>query len=145
MYWAILGTLYLLRLTYQDYKNNMLIDDRYNWFMYGITFSLIPYLKIGFVYSVALIIIVLFLRYWIIKFKVVAEGDANSFLWIFYGFGLISITAFISYSIIIIFMYLLFFGLRKFYLKGYKGAIPFFIVILLSFILNCAILNIYGF
>lgn len=141
-YWAFAGTIYLIILTIQDYKNNMLVDDRHNWFMYGVTFSLIGILHAKLWYILTLLVIIYFLNKYMKKYKVLGEADINTFSWIFYGFGIISLFYFIYYSIIILFLSALFFVLKK-YLFKYEKPVPFYAVILISYIVVCLMSGLY--
>jgi len=45
-YWAFFGCVYLLWLTVQDFRNNMRVDDRRNWFMMGLSVSLLSHVDV---------------------------------------------------------------------------------------------------
>lgn len=96
-YWAWFGTLYLIILTYQDFKHNKQVDERKNFFMMGITMSLISHIPQKLWYILVLLVIVITLNYFITKLKVMGEGDAQALIWIFYGLGIINIGYLITF------------------------------------------------
>lgn len=89
-YWFWLGTIYIIIMTWQDYKNNMKIDDRLNYFMLGSTVSIISHVKNTLLYQLALAIVLAGLYVLIRRIKPLGEGDINTFSWVFLGYGLVS-------------------------------------------------------
>lgn len=132
-YWLWFSTFALLILTWQDYRNNMTIDDRRNYFMFGITLSIVSHIRRTIYYNVALILIIIGLHYLMHKVKPMGEADINSFTWIFYGWGLISPFLLGAYTIIFSSLTILFMMLKK-YLFRYEKPVPFYGVILLSYV-----------
>jgi len=140
-YWAWFGTLYLIWLTYQDYKS-MEIDDRKNYFMMGITISLLTHLDRGLVYILAVFLIVFVMGIAFKRFKVLGEGDINSISWIFLGFGFLNPYQLAWFSLFFIVVTVIYFSLKKYLFKVDKPA-PFFYVILISYVLNSLLFAIY--
>lgn len=134
-YWVWFGTIYLVLLTWQDFRNNMKIDDRKNWFMMGSTISLYSHIshKVWFIFFVLALIISV--RWYIMKFCKLGDGDANALSWIFLGFAIISIYCFAWFMIIFVVVSLLY-TLAKLYVFKYKKPTPYFQVLLICFILN---------
>lgn len=147
MIWAFAGTLYLIRLTYQDFKNNMLIDDRYNFFMMGLSISLYSLFKHRFLYIIGIVAGILIISQLIKKLKVVGEGDTNAITWIFTGYAIIGIEKlimfFLSFAIITTFYYVLKFIISKMVKGNVNQKMPFFIVILISFITTNLLAKLY--
>lgn len=131
-FWAFIGTIYLVILSYQDIKNKMLVDDRHNFFMFGLTSSLYFIYKPNIYYSLTLLVLVLALRWFFNKYKVMGEADNNTIIWIFTGFGLVGPYILIDF----IFFYTLglcfYMGFRKLY--KIKVATPLYPIILFIFI-----------
>lgn len=143
-YWIWLSTLNLLILTWQDHrKNKMLIDDRRNYLMMGLTISLISHTRINFFYLTGLIILnIIFVKY-LSKLKLFGEGDLSAFNWILLGFGIISPIYWIYFNIILVCFTLLYMLIKKIIVKNMNLPTPFFIVILLSFFLTSIFFSLY--
>ena len=139
-YWAFLGVIYLSILTYQDYKNNRLVDDRFNAIMLGLTISLISHTNNSIWYLVSLTLILLLLYAFLRKTKPLGEGDINSVSWIFYGFGIISPATLILFIIIFSVYTILYYAIKFIFTKIIKKSImqptAFYGVIWLSFLTN---------
>lgn len=141
-YWAWFATIYLIILTYQDYKHNMLVDDRHNWFMYGMTISLVSHIHNKLWYVFVLLGIVLLFGFLMRKYKLLGDADVNSLGWILYGFGIISIAYYVAFAIILI-LAVAFVTLLKNKVFKYKAPIPFYAVLLIIYVGACLILGIY--
>lgn len=88
-YWFAFGTFILILLTWQDFRT-MLIDDRRNFFMMGVTISLITHIntslwKLLFLMAFVVSINILFSRLY-------GRGDISIIAWTAYGYGIISFT-----------------------------------------------------
>lgn len=142
MFWAFIGTLYLAYLTYEDYRKGMTIDDRKNYFMMGMSFALYGIFKRQWWYVLALIFIVLVFGFIMHKSKIMGGGDINTFLWIIYGFGIIAPNAVLTWAIIFIILLILYEVAKRVFFKQ-KNPLPFFGVILISFVASCGILGLY--
>lgn len=129
--WAFVGLLNLLILTYQDIKNKMIIDDRKNLVMLGMTASL---LSLGFFkwwYYIALLVVVLLLTNWIGKKQYFGSGDVSAFRWLFLGFGYINPFSFAIFGINLLVWSAAHQGLKKVF--KIRGVTPYFAVILASY------------
>ena len=131
-YWAWIATIYLIILTYQDYKNKRLVDDRANLVMLGVTISLISHLPVTLFYLLALIAVVIALRIYLIKYNLLGIADINALNWVFLGFGYINAIFLLGYTLIFIATTIIY-TLIKIYLFKYKKPTPFFSIILVTF------------
>lgn len=132
-YWWFLGTIYLLWMTWQDYRNNRKVDDRRNWFMMGLSISIISHVLTGFLYKMVLVLGILIVMAYMKKLKTLGEADINTTAWIMMGLGLMhwSYLA-IYYAIFTVFT--LTFLLIKEWILRYKAPVAFYGVILLSYV-----------
>lgn len=138
--WAYFGTFYLGWLTYQDYTQNMSVDDRKNYFMLGLSLALLSHFSRSIWYILSITILGFFFRYMYKKYfeSAIGEGDVSALSWIFLGLAIVnpfSLLFFIILFGVLTGMYL-FLKLRVF---KYSKPLPFFGVILLSFIVNNAL------
>lgn len=140
-YWSWLGTIYLLVLTWQDYKNNKMVDDRRNWLMMGLSISLISHTYTTIWYKLALAIILGLLYVFLRKIKTLGEADTNTYTWIFLGFGLINPYYLGLFTIIFIVNTILFSLLKK--LFKIEEATQFYGVLLTSFVLTLFLFGLY--
>jgi len=141
-YWAWFGTIYLIWLTVQDFRNKMTVDDRKNYFMLGITISLLTHITRGFFYLIACFVITFILIIILKKFKALGEADINSLSWIFLGFAFINpykLAWFAMFFIVITAIYMA----LKLYLFKVRDYTPFYYVILISYVLNSLLFAIY--
>lgn len=134
--WAFIGTLYLLILTFQDILNNMYVDDRFNYLMIGLTIALSSIGIRNIWYILALLCVVILIKLVFNKYKVVGAADINTFMWIILGYGYIHITSLVVFLIVFIAVLLLYNIVKLFLYKKLSINTPFYIVILLSFILT---------
>lgn len=141
-YWAWFGSIYLFILTIKDYKNNMMVDDRHNWFMMGITISLYSHFDYGFWWIVFLLALTFALRYFLGKFKVLGIADLNSIMWMFLGFSILNIYYTLWFSIIFLILVVSYWSLKKYIFKITKPT-PFYMPLLVSFFLSCFIFSLY--
>lgn len=139
-YWVLFGLFYLLLLTWQDLTNNRLVDDRRNWFMMGVSVSLISHYTNSLLYFILLIIIIISLVWFFKRFKTIGEADINSIAWIFLGFGIMGLLYLAVFSSIFLVLSVLY-GFIKNVIFKYKGFVPFYPVLLFSFSLSCLILG----
>lgn len=145
-YWAWLGTLALIFLTFQDFKNGMLVDDRRNYFMMGATVALLSHNHHNLWYVINAIGLGIGINILINKLNLLGGSDANTLTWLWIGY------AFIDYRNLIIF-FTVFVGFYAFYMlvkiiimrinKVKKWNTPFYIVILASFIITNIIMKLY--
>lgn len=133
-YWFYIGTLYLIILTYQDYKNKMMVDDRHNYFMMGLSLSLQSHTNQSLLYLICLIVIVIVGQFFIRKYDLIGSGDVSALMWLFFGYGIIAPNALMAF----VFVY----GMLSLLQKGGEKLlnIPFnthhFPILLISFIIT---------
>lgn len=145
-YWFWLGTLALIYLTFQDFKNNMRVDDRRNWFMMGATIALLSHNRPVLLYILAAVALGIGINILIVKLKLLGRGDANTLTWLWIGL------AFIGFTNLMVF-FVVFFGFYLFYMfvkivimrvmKVKKWNTPFYLVILCSFLVSNIMLKVY--
>ncbi len=145
-YWLFFGTVALIFLTYQDFKNNMIVDDRRNYFMMGVTISLCSHFSFNIVYLLSLIICAMLVNLLMSKTGVLGGADVNSLTWIYLGFGFINF-AYLLWFFVIFFCILIF----HFFVGGFMAKIfkkdsfvtPGYLLILLSFLLTGLLFKLY--
>lgn len=139
-YWFLFSFIYLIYFTYKDLTNNMLVDDRHNYFMKGATFGLLTIVNFNFWYVFILIFGTSFLGSILKHKKVLGEADINSLIWLFYGFGLLGIEFYVlfigTFLLISTIFFILKFLIGKLLKQDYNKPIPFYPVILGSFIIT---------
>lgn len=139
-YWCLIGVLHLLILSYQDIRHKKIVDSRHNWFMSGVTLSLISHYSNKLSYIFLLTITVLCLMYFIKKFKLMGEADVQTILWSFTGFGFICMWSLVWYIIVLMVLYLFQtianIILCKYVLKKEITTFPAYPLFLVSFILS---------
>jgi hypothetical protein len=138
-YWTWIGTLFLIFLTYKDITNKMRIDDRHNFFMMGLTFSLFSHIPRPLWYMGLLILLTVVLAVFMTHFKVLGGADVSTISWLFYGYGIISaytLLWFCIYFIVIMAVYALIkIGFFKYVMKtDHKQKTPFYPVLLCSYV-----------
>jgi hypothetical protein len=138
MYWATMGVLYLLVLTYQDIFKKRLVDDRYNYLMIGATIPLIINSNLGLWVIAIGISLSIGLTYMFGKMNVFGQGDLKAILWSFLGFFSFGYVYVIHYIVAFVFCYFLFVGYYKILEKvkkiKYTLKLPGFPILLLSYI-----------
>lgn len=140
-YWVWVGSMYLFLLTVADFKNKGWVDERPNWFMFGASFALLSHVNNDWWFVLLLLGVIFFLRWFLLKIKAIGEADVQSLLWIFYGFGIIDLFALAWFVFIFLVLYGVFSVLRLYVFKLEK--VPFFIVIFLSFVLDCLLFGLF--
>lgn len=146
-YFAYFGTIYLIYLTWQDFKNNMFVDDRFNYLMMGITLSLFSHLKVKLtyvlgLYFVALTAVFLVWGFLMNKFKLVGRASIHSIIWVWLGFGIINVYYLIWFSAFFVILLTIYTLFKNLVLK-IKHETPLYHIILIAFILACALFGIY--
>lgn len=142
-YWAWIATLYLIILTWQDHKRNMRVDDRLNYLMMGVTFSLLSHISRPLWYVLVLFLIVVMLNKVIIKFGL-GNGDAKTLAWIFYGLGIFGTFAFLWYGLIFIVLTLVYHVVKKYVYKiDLSTPTPYYWVLLLCFVFTGLLMGLY--
>lgn len=142
--WAFLGTINLSILTYQDMRK-MRIDDRYNWYMYGANSIFIGIIKPSLFFIIVSILASVGFNVLWNKLKVkkaLESGDISALVWVGIGFLMVDIYAALWFWGIFICVSLLYLGLKTLVFKS-KDALPFFPVILSSFVSMCLVHKLY--
>lgn len=133
-YWAITGIIYLCWLSYEDVKSKgKKIDDRKNWFMLALSFSLMSHVPHSLWYILFLLVVILAFGWLLNKFKVMAEGDVNAITWVAYGFAILNPYYAVAYFGVFVLLHCFVMGMLK--LLG-KTGVPYFPVLALGYILT---------
>lgn len=132
-YWAVFGVFYLSWLSYEDVFKKMKIDDRKNWFMLALSFSLMSHVPRSLFYIIGLLLVVTTFSWVMKKFKVVADGDASALTWIAYGFAILNPFYAAAYFGIFALLHCFVIGVL-FVFK--KERVPYFPIILLGYVLT---------
>lgn len=144
-FWAFTGTFYLIILTFQDYRLKMHVDDRFNFFMYGATAMLLSHV-LGH-YSIWYLLLImgigLGLRFYVNKFKLMGEADANTFAWIFTGYGFMGFQLLVT-ALVFFLGVLILTAILKFAVFRNKSKQPFYAIILIYFVLTNIFLGAYA-
>lgn len=131
-YWAFIGIINLVYLTWQDYTNDRKVDDRKNYFMFGLTFALLaiqPMNPWHFLLAVGIII----LAGWAaIKVKVFGEADIKTMGWIILGYTILDGMKLLVFFICL-FLVTSLYAVSKFYVFRVRNPTPFYGVLLLTF------------
>lgn len=134
IYFYFLGAIYLLILTYQDIKHKMLVDDRLNYFMMGVTVTLYYYYHHNIFYILILVILVNALA-WLMKQKeLMGSADNKTMIWCFLGLGIINRNALIFFLITFLVIQMIYSTINAIWFKQPK--IPGYPIFLISFILT---------
>lgn len=132
-YWAFFGTIYLIIMTYQDFKQNRLIDDRHNYFLMGLSISLLSHFQRSFWYILSLALLIVIFSIITRKYNLLGEGDISALRWIIIGLAIISPYVLMYFLGIFAVLSLLYVLLLKYVFR--KPDAPFFNVLLGSFII----------
>ncbi len=154
-WWAFTGTIKLIFFTWQDFKNNMRVDDRYNSFMMGMSIAFIPYIGRTILYVLPLLIIIPLFYYFLKKVKVLGQGDIHTMTWILTGYGLINMFYAAWFCVIFMFVTGIYFIMKLWLMpfifeklkigekKFWKKPMPFYPVILVAFVVTNLLLKVY--
>ena len=140
--WAAFGTFALILLTWQDYRNKMVVDDRRNWFMMGLSLGLIYIFRHSLWYMVLVAGLAIGLRIIFLITRPFGEADVNTFFWTFLGFGFINIGFLVWYLVILLGLTAIFSLFKRLFFR-HKGKMPYYGVLLLSFVSACWLLGLY--
>ena len=142
-YWAFIGTIYLIILSYQDIKNNRWVDDRKNYFMMGISFALITHFKHNFWYLLSIIGVIIIFNVVMTKYSVMGKADISTLTWVLYGFSIINYWALLAWVLILIVLTLLYVGAKKKFFNKAGNEVPYYPVLLSAFVLTCYLWHFY--
>lgn len=141
-YWAFIGTIILIILTWQDYRKNNIIDDRKNYLMMGVTISLISHISRPIWYLFFLLVLVIVFNTLLKKNKTLASGDISALSWIVYGFGIIYILN-LAWFLVVFGLATLIYQSAKIYIFKYKKPTPYYGVILICFVFTSWITGVF--
>src|SRR5690606_3071298 len=122
--------------TLQDMRNDMNVDDRKNWLMMGLTFSLVRDFPKPLWWLLVLLLGSWAWRVLAMKVGVFGEADVNALGWVFLGFGMANLSWLVLFIAVFGVMTAIYLFTK---LKVYKitRPTPFFAVILLAFTFSC--------
>lgn len=144
-YWSWLGTAYLLYLAYKDHKNNMIVDDRKNWFMLGLSISLYSHFSHSILYIIATLGIGIGFRMVALKISSLGEADTNAIWWSILGFIIINPFSALAFSLVLILLMLVYMGIKRLMFKiPINEPTPFISVITASFAIICFSFGLYA-
>lgn len=133
LYWFVLGFFYLIRLVWQDYKK-MLVDDRFNYFMLGVTVSLLSHVYRSLWYILALVVLVLVIDFVARRYRVIGAGDLSAIRWVILGFGYLDPYVLGLFVLLWFVSHVLYMGIKnKLFKIPLSKKTPYFGVILVSF------------
>lgn len=142
-FWAVVGTINLGILTYQDYKHHMLVDDRKNYFMLGMSVAVMFLAQAALWYKFAILGVSAGLGYYMHRFKTLGEADIKTIGWVVIGFGMLSLWKLIAFFIVFA-AFTGVYSVIKFRIFKYtKLATPFYGVLLSSFIVTALVSGAY--
>jgi len=140
--WAFLGTIYLFILTWQENRNKLKIDARKNYFMMGLSLSLIAYLPRSIWYILGVLAMSFTYNYVCNRYRLLKPDDVSTSVWILYGFAYINIVALGLFVLVLGVLGLIYrYIKRNVYSLNRKA--PYYSVIAASFVLTCAFFAFY--
>lgn len=142
-FWAIMGTINLLILTYQDYKHKMMVDDRKNFFMLGASVGLLFIMPLALWYKFAIIGLMVSLGFYMHRFKTLGEADIKTIGWIVLGFGMLGLWKLIAFFLVFLVFTAIYSVIKYRIFKYTKLATPFYGVLLASFIVTAMVSGAY--
>lgn len=142
-YWAYIGTFYLLWMTWQDYRNNMTVDDRKNYFMMGVSIALISWYTHSIFYLLGLALVIFLFNLLGKKYVVMGEADLSCLSWLIMGLGIIDLVVLLIFIMILSVMVFIFIFFKWFVFKRKDEPVPFFGVILICYIVNMFLFGFY--
>lgn len=147
MLWAYIGTIYLLILLYQDYKNNQWVDDRYNYLMIGASIGLLYLKQYRAVYIFLVIAIGILFKIVMGKLaKGMGEADINSLSWIIVGFAYISLYTVAIFAALFTVFLIIYYAAYMLIVKlthSPRTGSPLYYVITLAFVCTNALARLY--
>lgn len=140
MLWLFMGVLHLGIMTYQDLFKNKWVDERHNYFMFGATISLIMIYPRPAYFILLLSLISVVLSIIIKKYRLTGEADAQTFAWVFWGFGIINAWLLASFTLFLLGFSLIQRGTLLFARKGkpINQRLPYYPVIFVTFLIVAA-------
>ena len=142
-YWFWFATIYLIMLTWQDYRNNRKVDDRRNYLMLGLTISIISHVTTAWWYKLLVTLVILILNRYMAKMAVLGGADINTLSWIILGFAYIDWSLALFFYAVFSVLTIVFWLLKQFVFKRYAPT-QFYGVILTAFVLCSVVLRGYS-
>jgi len=134
IYWVISAIIVLAVLSYQDWKNNCLVDSRFNYLMIGMTLSLVAVMQRDLFYCLELGVAVFLMVLMLWDSKLFGAGDLEAFAWIYTGWGLIGFMNLASFFLISTVMGMFYIMGKNWFNK--KDPSMYFPLILTAFMIN---------
>jgi hypothetical protein len=119
----------------------MMVDERKNYFMMGLTVSVYILLKRDLWYIFESAIFIIAVAVLISLTGVLGEADAQSFFWLLSGIAAITLVHLAYFLWIIMVLSLIYILIRK--LRKVKGESPYYAIILISFLIHGIVLRYY--
>lgn len=142
-YFAYIGSFYLAILTYQNYSNKLtFINNGLNYFMLGITFSLLSHIKLNIIYLISMILIAIAFNIVLKRMKVSPE-IITTITWILYGFAIINAEYTLVFFVLLTFAVSFTYFLKKIVFR-YSLPTPIYPIITIIFISCCIIFNLFS-
>jgi len=146
-FWAFIGTLYLIILTVQDIKYKGYVDDRKNYFLMGVTISLLTHFNKTLWFIGVIILISITMSILLSRYVNMGEADINTVMWLFIGYAIINLYYLLLFVIVFGLINVLFWVLHAIIARimkiDRKKPVPYYIVFLLSFLSVNIILGLY--
>jgi hypothetical protein len=137
-YWFGLGIIYLIILTYQDFKKKE-ISEKFNFFMMGASLMLVEESTYGVLYLLTISLISGFIPSILTYFKAFNPNEGTGIMWLFMGFGFASYIALGTFLAIFTIAKLLSLILSRIAIHALKGQykpLPSYHIILLAYIIT---------
>lgn len=143
LYWAWFGAFNLLLMFLSDHKN-MFVDDRKNWFMLGLSISLLQVNPRPLWWVALLLISVYIWRWYISKKGVFGDGDVNALAWMFLGFAIIGLSWLFFFVVVFAVLTAVYLFVKESLFKiSPERPTPFFSVLFLSFVFVCIVAGLF--
>lgn len=123
----VMGIFTLVLNTIKDLKTHK-VDDRYNYYMFGVISIVMAVIKLPLWLFISLLAFIVLMNI-ALRFVKVGEGDISAYMWITLGLGLINVVALLLFWVVILFLQIL---LSK--TLPQKTVVPFYVFILLTFV-----------
>jgi len=137
-YWCGLGTIYLIVLTYQEFKKQQ-ISEKFNFLMMGASLMLLSETTYGIPYLLGISFLTSLLSIVLSYFKAINQNEATGLIWLFLGFGFTSYIAlgtFLGVFMIAKFISIILSRIAIYALKGQYKPLPSYHIILVAYIIT---------
>lgn len=133
-YWWLFGSFWLGWMLFVDLTKRD-FDDKRNWFMSGLSISLISHVRVVFWYFVCLALVIVVLHLLLDRFDIAPKNELVSVSWVMVGFGILGWVYLMWWFFLVLVLSLVFLLLKQKLFK-YKVRGSFYPVIFLSFVCN---------